>query len=76
MRPQHQKLQGSETPPSKTLQIFPWRELTFGRQNRSIFGQKIADPDEANPKVGWLKRRSGFLEKGAFWRRRDFFRVD
>ncbi|NGX46240.1 MAG: Adenosine monophosphate-protein transferase SoFic [Chlamydiae bacterium] len=35
-------------------------------KNCSLFNQKIADPDEANPKAGWLKRGSGFLEKGRF----------
>ncbi|NGX46392.1 MAG: hypothetical protein K940chlam2_01582 [Chlamydiae bacterium] len=33
-------------------------------KNRSFFKQKIADLDEANPKAGWLKRGSGFSEKG------------
>ena len=36
-------------------------------KNRSFFRQKTAAHDEANPKVGWLKRGSGFLEKGAFF---------
>ncbi|NGX46320.1 MAG: hypothetical protein K940chlam2_01509 [Chlamydiae bacterium] len=44
-------------------------------ENRSFFKQKIAAQGEANPKVGWLKRRSSFLEKGAFCTE-GTFRVD
>ncbi len=50
-------MQESESSPSNSLQIFSRRERTFEG--------KIADPDEANPKVGWLNLR-----------RRDFFRID
>ena len=60
-------MQGSETSSSKTLQIFPWRERTFGRpinrEVRSFFKQKIAAHDEANPKVGWPQQEKRFFGK-------------
>ncbi len=76
LRPQCQKLQESEASPSKTLQIFSRRESPFDSKNRSFFRQKIADPDEVNPKVGWPQQEKRFFGKRGIFRRRDFFRDD